>query len=125
MAKEAPLHVSKEWMTTYVRTMPRHRVEHMIGRALVALLQRQTDFEQRRNKTSVANNAGFSAADAKSGTLTAKAFMKRGRMLDWQLQKWTRDTKGGTPRIAKYHRQLNEIVEEKHQAVIDRLKGTS
>jgi len=89
----------------------------MVGRALVALLKRQTNEEQNSNDTREENGIGFSGADARSGSLTAKSFIKyKGRLLDWQLDKWTKATRNGYPRISKYHRQLNEIALEKKPA---------
>ena len=106
--------VTREWLKAYVENQPRHKVEAMVGRALVALMARQTAEEQAGNDTREDNGVGFSGADARSGTLTAKSFIKyRGKLLDWQLGKWTKAASNGYPRISKYHRQLNEIALEK------------
>ena len=90
---------------------PRY-VEVVVGRALLALLQRQTKDEQRANDTREHNGIGFSGADARSGTLTAKTFARDGKLLDWQIAKWTKLAKNGYPRLAKYAKQLNEIALE-------------
>ncbi len=91
----------------------RNYVETVIGRALLALLDRQTEDEKRAADTRVWNAIGFSGADAKSGTLTAKYFAKHGHLLDWQIAKWTKKAKNGYPRLCKYAKQLNEIAMEK------------
>ncbi|RLD77631.1 MAG: hypothetical protein DRJ15_13170 [Bacteroidetes bacterium] len=109
--------VSRDWIKTYVETQPRAKVEAMVGRALVALLKRQTSAEQHSNVTNEENGIGFSGADARSGSLSAKSFIKnKGKLLDWQLGKWTKPARNGYPRIAKYHRQLNEIARAKRPA---------
>jgi hypothetical protein len=87
---------------------------HIIGRALVALFDRQTDAEQQRNDTEVLNDIGFAGSDAKAGSLTAKYFLKHRTLLDWQVEKWMKPTKNGYPRICRYARQLNEVAEYKN-----------
>jgi hypothetical protein len=85
----------------------------MVGRALVQIFKRQTDHEQRVNDTNVWNDIGFSASDAYSGSICAKTFMKRGALIDFQLEKWLKPTQHGYPRITKYWKQLNEIAQNK------------
>jgi len=85
----------------------------IIGRALVAIFTRQTEMEKNVNGTHVTNNVGFSSADARSGSLTAKYFMKHGKLTEWQVNKWLSPIKTNYSRICKYARQLNEIAEEK------------
>ncbi|RKZ15598.1 hypothetical protein DRQ53_08595 [bacterium] len=111
--------VTRDWLKTYVETQPRQKVEQMIGRALVALLKRQTADEQASNDTREENGIGFSGADARSGSITAKSYIKnKGKLLDWQMEKWTKPARNGYPRISKYHRQLNEIALEKRPAPV-------
>ena len=105
--------VTRNWIKRYVNEQPAARVEQLVGRALVALLKRQTAGEQASNNTKEENALGFSASDAKSGSITAKSFIKNGKLLPWQIEKWTKATGNGFPRIAKYARQLNEIAGEK------------
>lgn len=87
-------------------------VQHVVGRALVALFERQTADEQASNTTEVHNTVGFAGADGRSGALTAKSYLKNGRLAEWQVEQWTRPFRG-RPRLCKYHRQLNEIAQEK------------
>lgn len=104
--------VTRDWIKRYVETQPAAKVEEMVGRALIRLLERQTREEQQVNDTREDNAIGFSAADAKSGSITAKTFIKNGKLLDWQLEKWTKPGRNGYPRIAKYARQLNDVAEK-------------
>lgn len=85
----------------------------VIGRALVALFHRQVEDEKISNDTKHHNLQGFTPADAYIGTITAKYFLKHRTLLDWQIDKWTKVTATGYPRIAKYSRQLNEVANEK------------
>jgi len=112
MAKQKQI-VTRDTIARMLKNPNRKYVETVVGRALVALLQRQTRDEQRSNDTREHNGVGFSGADGRSGTLTAKSFMKNGGLLDWQLARWTKPAKNGYPRLAKYAKQLNEIALEK------------
>lgn len=105
--------VTRDTIRNMLRNDNRKYVEAVIGRALLALLDRQTEDEKRAADTRVWNAVGFSGADAKSGTLTAKFYAKHGKLLDWQVEKWTKKSKNGYPRLAKYAKQLNEIALEK------------
>mgnify|MGYP006914134411 FL=1 len=85
----------------------------VIGRALKALFNKQTEDERQINDTHNTNNVGFSQADAKKGSITAKYFIKHGTLLDWQVDVWMAPTRNGLPRIVKYVRQLNDIAIDK------------
>lgn len=87
-------------------------VQHVIGRALVGIFQYQTADEQSSDATQEDNGVGFSGADAYTGSLTAKYYMKHKKLQDWQIEKWMKDFRG-YPRICKYHKQLNIIAEQK------------
>jgi hypothetical protein len=89
---------------------------HVVGRALVVIFQRQTKNEQADNQTSERNDVGFTGFDGKGGSLTAKSYLKRGTLQDWQIKKWTKIGKDGYPRICRYHKQLNEAAIEKQNA---------
>lgn len=105
--------VTRDSLRVMLRNDNIQYVDTVIGRALLALLKRQTADEQRAADTRVWNAVGFSSADAKSGTLTAKAFAKNGYLLDWQRNKWLKPAPNGYPRLCKYAKQLNEIALEK------------
>lgn len=111
-AKPAPL-VTRESLRAMIIDQPHDKVQHVIGRALVALFNRQTESERQSDGTTDANSIGFAGADAKGGSLTAKSYLARKMLVEWQVEKWTRLSSNGFPRICKYHRQLNEIAEEK------------
>jgi hypothetical protein len=105
--------VTRDSIRNMLNNDNRAYVEAVIGRALLALLDRQTEDEKIAADTRVWNAVGFSGADAKSGTLTAKFFAKHGKLLDWQVDKWMKKAKNGYPRLCKYAKQLNEIALEK------------
>ena len=104
--------VTRDSLRTMLENPNRKYVEAVVGRALVALLKRQTADEQAAADTRVWNSIGFSGADAHSGTLTAKMYIGKGHLLDWQLNKWLKPAKNGYPRLCKYAKQLNEIALE-------------
>jgi len=85
--------------------------EHVIGRALVRLLERQTRNEQAANVTNDHNHCGFNSADAKSGSITAKYYIKHKKLESWMVERWMKPSHG-YPRICRYSRQLNEIAIE-------------
>lgn len=91
---------------------------HVIGRALVAIFSRQTKEEKTLNSTRQHNNIGFSGHDGKSGSLTAKYYIRHGTLLPWQVELWTRDFRGN-PRITKYAKQLNEVALENKIAKLE------
>lgn len=88
-------------------------VEAVVGRALVAIHQNQTAEEQSTNETKVHNGIGFTGADARGGSLTAKYWRKNGYLAAWQIEKWTHKDDKGYSRLTKYHRQLNDIAIKK------------
>ena len=86
---------------------------HAIGRALVHLFKRQTEAEQEYNTTAEHNLRGFTPADARVGSITAKYYIKHKRLLDWQIAQWLKPNAKGRLRLEKYHRQILEEVERK------------
>ena len=105
--------VTRDSLRKMLENPNRKYVETVVGRALVALLKRQTADEQAAADTRIINGIGFTGADAYGGTLTAKSYSKRKTLVDWQLEKWTKPAKNGYPRLCKYAKQLNEIALEK------------
>ena len=105
--------VTRDSLIAMLKNSNRAYVEAVIGRALVGIYDRQTDSEKVTNDTHNLNYVGFTGADAHSGCLTAKYYLKHKRLLDWQIEMWTKPNKNGVPRIAKYWKQLNEIAMEK------------
>lgn len=104
--------VTKEGMIKILAEKDAEFVMHYIGRALVVMFNRQIDDEKSSNVTRHDNNIGFTPADAMSGSITAKYYLKHKTLLDWQIEKWTKDFRGA-PRITKYWRQLNEEANRK------------
>ena len=86
---------------------------HAIGRALVLLNARQTYDEQQCEDTKYHNDRGFTPADAKMGTSMARQYSRYKRLSDRQIAYWRKPNKRGTPRIAKYWRQLLEEAQKK------------
>lgn len=87
--------------------------EHVIGRALVVIFNNQTNDEKQVNVTTNHNCVGFTPADAKSGSITAKFYIKNKRLEPWMIEKWMKPNEKGIPRIAKYWSQLNEAAKRK------------
>lgn len=100
--------VTKESLESMLENPNRKFVETVVGRALVVLFNRQTESEKATSTTKENNNIGFTGFDAKSGSITAKYYLKHKRLEDWQIEKWTKTMKGGYPKLCSYHRQLNE-----------------
>lgn len=96
--------------------------QHIVGRALVALFERQTQAEQADNQTKEDNGVGFAGCDSKSGSITAKTYLKKKELQDWQVERWMKRGANGFARICKYAGQLNEIAlnkaKEKQHALI-------
>lgn len=88
-------------------------VNQVVGRAVLGLFDRQTASEKHSNVTAESNGVGFTGYDGHSGCLTAKYFNKHKTLLEWQRKMWVKKAKNGFSRLAKYHKQLNEIANEK------------
>ncbi len=101
--------VTKESIQSMLDNPNHNYVMQVIGRALVGLYKRQTESEQIDNTTKIHNNIGFAGCDAKSGSLTAKYFLKHNKLEQWMIDNWTRRGTKGYSRLCKYHSQLNEI----------------
>ena len=86
---------------------------HAIGRALVHLFRRQTEVEQESNETNVNNSVGFTGMDGRSGCITAKYYLKHRKLLDWQVERWTRLNAKGCARLAKYWKQIDEEAQKR------------
>lgn len=91
------------------------RLSAIIGRALVVLFDRQTQDEKESNDTNRTNSIGFSSSDARQGSITAKTFLKRGELKQFQLDMWTARQANGFSKITKYVKQLNEHAVRKAQ----------
>lgn len=89
---------------------------HSIGRALVHLLNRQTADEQRDSTTKYHNNLGFTGADARRGTITAKYYLKHRTLQEWQIAYWLKQDRKGRTRLGKYYAQIAEEARKKELA---------
>jgi len=90
---------------------------HAVGRALVHLYNRQTDYEQRNETTVVLNDIGFTSGDGKRGVSMAKYYMRNDRLTPGQVAYWQGDAYGKLkrPRITKYWAQLVEEAVKKQK----------
>jgi len=108
--------ITKDFVHSMIETASDEKRKHIIGRACVAVFQYQTAAEKTTNDTRVYNDEGFTSADAREGSLTAKYYLKHGTLHEWQVDKWVRVNKKGTMRIAKYWRQLDRAARAKAAA---------
>ena len=84
-----------------------------VGRALMALHNRQTETEQTSKSTSNLNGRGFTPADAHMGSSMAVFYSSVGILTQKQLAWWRKPNAKGVPRICKYAGQLLEVAKEK------------
>ena len=112
MAKQEAL-VTRDSLTEMLKSNNPKYVEAVVGKAMLALYNRQTEEEQSTEHTKVSNGIGFSAFDAELGTKVAKAWKANKHLDPWMVFPWLKKNKNGVPRLARYHRQLNEIALEK------------
>ena len=108
--------VTKESLTQMIQAANPEKQAMIVGRACLALFKRQTDAERATNSTNTENSIGFTGADARSGSLTAKTFLKNNTLLPWQVERWLKVDRRGTMRIAKYWKQLDEAARKKAAA---------
>lgn len=86
---------------------------HVVGRALVHLLNRQNVDEQIEETTKYHNMRGFCPMDARMGTSMAKQYQSKGFLSEKQINYWRVTNVKGVMRLAKYHAQLNEEAQKK------------
>lgn len=96
-----------------VNSYSTERLGHIVGRALVALFRNQTAVEQSQNNAVNTNNVGFNKPDSKSGSITAKYYLKHKKLEDWMVRKWLDVNELGHMRISKYWKQINEAAAQK------------
>ena len=112
--------VTRESLQALLDSEDREKVMHTVGRALVVLFNNQTRDEQSSNTTNKDNGIGFTGADAHSGSITAKTYIKRKALEDWQIERWTRPAASGFSRLTKYHKQLNKKKKKKRARRLDK-----
>jgi len=105
--------LTKSSLVTMIETADQEKLARIVGRACVAIFRRQTEDEKVINATSENNGIGFTHADARKGSITAKYFIKHGTLLEWQIDQWLKKDSRGTPRIVKYWKQLAEEATKK------------
>lgn len=103
--------ITKEQVIVLLRTN-----DTAVGRALVALNDRQTRDEQQDETTKHHNGMGFRPAHARMGTSMANFFQRAGFLTAKQVAYWRRPMKDGRSRIEIYAGQLCKVAEEKAAA---------
>lgn len=93
-----------------------HTDNRWLGRALLALNERQTSDEQRVEACKYHNEKGFRPAHARRGTSMARFYQQRGYLTNKQLAWWRARTPSGKSRIEIYVNQLLKIIKEKEIA---------
>jgi len=108
--------VTKDSLRDLLLSSPQDKQVRIIGRALVRIMERQTEAEKSLKMTTDSNNIGFTSADAKTGTKSAEYFKRTGRLMPFAFERWISADSTGYPRICRYHRQLNEVAEAKAES---------
>lgn len=85
--------------------------DRAVARALIVLLDYQTQDEKERQSTSHANGRGFNHVDAPLMTSMAEQ-IKRGRTLSQKQLDWLRGVGKARSRIGKYAQQLADHANE-------------
>lgn len=92
-----------------VQLIKTHGAAKVISRAIVAIYGRQTAEEKSGEATIANNGVGFTAYDARVGTLTAKHWLATNSLEPWMINYWMKETKQGYPKICRYAKQLDQI----------------
>lgn len=92
---------NKEDVWTVIRTN-----DDQLGRALVALYNRQTEDEKETSNTNERNGAGFNGVDAPFLSSLAEQYLRRGYLTEKQVN-------AARKTIKKYIGQLTDIANER------------
>jgi len=109
-----PKIVTKEFLAEKIKENP----GRVIGRALLALFNNQTNAEQVYTTTIIQNGIGFAKPDARIGTIGARQFRSHGKLDKWVIEIWSKPARDGFPRVCKYAEQLNAIAVQKASEVL-------
>lgn len=110
---EMKMSFTRETFIEMLQNDDREYVIRVIGRALLVVFRNQTETEKSANITNNHNMMGFTPADARQGSITAKYFIKHKTLLDFQIDMWLKLNDKGIPRVAKYWKQLADEIERK------------
>lgn len=105
--------ITKDILQRMINEASPERKKKIVGRALVIVFNNQTRDERAVDHTMVHNGIGFTGADAHSGSLTAKSYLRHNTLQDWQLERWIKPDRTGYSRICKYHSQINQAAIKK------------
>lgn len=89
--------------------------DRAVARALIALNERQTEFEQKEKMTIDANGRGFKSCHGQVGTEMAKSAIQFGSLTQRQVAWWRERNNRGKMRIECYAGQLLSIAMEKQK----------
>lgn len=105
---------TKYWHEDQIKALLQ-RSDRAVERALLALLERQTQTEKQTESTLVRNSEGFLPGDATYMTAWAEQVRRGEKLSRGQLRHLRAGTnkKPDRPRIGKYSRQLCEIANER------------
>lgn len=106
--------LTKEWLAAKVAAQP----ARAIGRALLAIYNKQTDSEQHSTATKHSNGRGFSKPDARVGSIGARQYAAHQTLDEWVVSIWAKPAADGYPRICRYIGQLSAIASRTHTECI-------
>lgn len=112
--------LTKDKLQEMIDEAPPQKQEAIVGRALVALLKRQTSEEQSSHSTIERNGQGFNGVDAEWGTICARKYQHELRMPRKMTQTWLKKNKNGYSRITRYWKQLDEEAQNRHERTASR-----
>lgn len=91
-----------------------------VGKALVVLYRNQEPDEKASRTANIQNGVGFNKFDSDKGTRAAQRFLNTGTLPLAEVNYWCKLDKTNYPKIARYHKQLNDAayrkIEEKNKA---------
>lgn len=104
----SPEFIDKNYVENLIQTN-----ERAIERALLALLERQTDDEINSEQTVHSNSRGFNGRDATFLTSLALRVKRGYKLSERQIAAVRAKSAKGYSVLSKYHRQLREVAIEK------------
>lgn len=94
-----------------------NKSDKAVERLLIKLFERQTATEKERSRTVRLNARGFTMADAPRLTHYAKILVRGGKLETYQMEFCRSTNARGQHCLAKYSRQIVELIGEKQEAV--------
>lgn len=109
--------VTKSSMVEMIEKADAVKKMHIVGRALTAIYNNQTQDEKSSEQTIDHNGIGFTGPDADWGSRSAKIYIRDGKLSEGIVNTWLKPAKGagGAPKITKYWKQLNVVANIKKE----------